>query len=528
MANVKRVPLRGSEHAALPGAHAIGPIDPHQLIEISVLLKHRHPLPKLSGQEKCMSHSEFAQAYGAEAAHVDQVRDFARANHLQMLEHGDEILRRTVTLAGTVAAMEKAFGVELTEYEHPEGSYRGHAGPIQIPEELSGIVTGVLGLDNRPMVQPHIRFRSTTPGTFGARLSTQSYNPQQVGSLYNFPPDATGAGQTIGLLEFGGGYRPADVRNYFQSIGVAPPTMKTVSVDQAHNRPSTAQSADGEVMLDIDVAGAVAPGCTIAVYFAPNSARGFYDALSTAVHDQLRKPSVISISWGGPESSWSAQSMENFDQVAQEAGLLGITITVASGDNGSSDGIGDGRAHVDFPASCPHVLALGGTRLTASNGAIQDEVVWNGGAQSGASGGGYSTQFARPTWQSNMVSTANRGVPDMAANADPDTGYNILVDGQQMVVGGTSAVAPLYAGLIVLLNQKLNRRLGFVNPALYADAPLKCFHDITAGNNGAYTAGFGWDACTGLGSPIGTQMLQALGTAAQEKSSTIAGAHARS
>jgi len=528
MANAKRVPLRGTEHAALPGAHAIGPIDPHQLIDISVLLKHRQPLPKLTGQEKRMNHSEFAQTYGADPAHVEKIRDFARTNHLQMLERGDEVLRRTVTLSGTVAAMEKAFGVELTEYEHPEGSYRGHSGPIQVPEELAGCVTGILGLDNRPMVHPHIRFRSGGARAFGMRQSTQSYNPPEVARLYDFPRDATGAGQTLGLLEFSGGYRPADLRNYFQNLGMAPPAMKTVSIDQAHNRPTTPQSADSEVMLDIEVAGSVAPGCAIAVYFAPNSARGFHDALSTAVHDQLRTPSAISISWGAPESSWSAQSMDNFDQVAQEAALLGITITVASGDSGSSDGMTDGRTHTDFPASCPHVLALGGTRLTASNGAIQDEVVWNDGMQGGASGGGYSAQFARPGWQNNMVSMANRGVPDMAGNADPDTGYNILVDGQQMIVGGTSAVAPLYAGLVVLLNQKLNRRLGFMNPTLYADAPLHCFHDITAGNNGAYSASYGWDACTGLGTPIGTQMLQALSASPQQRGAVAAGTHARS
>jgi kumamolisin len=263
-------------------------------------------------------------------------------------------------------------------------------------------------------------------------------------------------------------------------------------------------------MLDIEVAGAVAPGVKICVYFAPNTAQGFQNALSTAIHDQLNKPSVLSISWGSSESNWTVQSMTNFDQVAQEAGLLGITVTAACGDNGSSDGVADGTNHVDFPASCPHVLAAGGTRLVSTNGAIVTETVWNDGAQGGATGGGYSAQFARPDYQAADNTQTNRGVPDVAGNADPDTGYNILVDGQQMVIGGTSAVAPLWAGLIVLLNQKLNRRLGFVNTALYNVPQTSSFHDITMGNNGAYSATFGWDACTGLGSPIGNQLLQAL------------------
>jgi kumamolisin len=202
--------------------------------------------------------------------------------------------------------------------------------------------------------------------------------------------------------------------------------------------------------------------------------------------------------------------MQNFDQVAQEAGMLGITITVAAGDNGSSDGVNDGKNHVDFPASSPHVLAAGGTRLVATNGAITSETVWNDGAQGGATGGGYSTVFPRPAWQATDVTQSNRGVPDVSGNADPDTGYNILVDGEQMVVGGTSAVAPLWAGLIVLLNQNLNRRLGFINPTLYALSQSSDFREITMGNNGAYSASYGWNPCAGLGSPLGAQLLQAL------------------
>jgi kumamolisin len=248
----------------------------------------------------------------------------------------------------------------------------------------------------------------------------------------------------------------------------------------------------------------------IAVYFAPNTARGFQDALSTAVHDQLNKPSVLSVSWGNAEANWTAQSMENFHLVAQEAALLGITIIAASGDSGSSNGIDDGKNHVDFPASCPHVLAVGGTQLVASNGNIEKETAWNDGPNGGATGGGYSTVFQRPAWQAAVVTQPGRGVPDVAGNADPDTGYNMLVDGQLEVAGGTSAAAPLWAGLIVLLNQKLNRRLGFANPLLYNIDQSRGFRDITMGNNGAYTATYGWDCLTGLGSPMGGPLLQAL------------------
>jgi kumamolisin len=505
MSNSKMISLKGTEHTMLPGARAIGPSDPHQLIEVSVVLKHRRSLAMAmtENEGKILSHAEFGSKYGADPAQVDKIRQFARENNLQVLERGDEVLRRTVILSGTASAMEKAFSVELTEFEHDDGSYRGHMGAIQMPEEYASLISGVFGLDNRPVAKPHFQYRGISR-TFGARVSNISYHPPQVARLYDFPQDANGIGQTIGLIELGGGYRPADIAQYFHNLGLQPPTVKSISVDHGNNRPSTAQSADGEVMLDIEVAAAVAPGVKIAVYFAPNTARGFQDALSIAIHDQLNKPCVLSICWGEAEINWAAQSIDNFSQVAQEAGLLGITIAVASGDGGCTDGVNDGKNHVDFPASCPWVLAAGGTDLMAANGAITCETAWCD------SGGGYSSIFARPDWQSTDVTQTNRGVPDVAGNADPDTGYNILVDGQQEVVGGTSAVAPLWAGLIVLLTQKLNRRVGFINPALYALDQTSVFRDITLGSNGAYAAAYGWDPVTGLGSPLGARLLQAM------------------
>ena len=499
--------IKGSERIPLQGARAIGPTDPHQLIEISVILKHRQPLDITRTAGRFMSHAEFAEQFGADPTHIDRVRKFANDNSLRVLDRGDEVLRRTLTLAGTAAAMEKAFGIELIDYEHPDGSYRGRTGPINVPDECAPFVKAVLGLDDRPVARPHLRYRGSS-GAFGARASNTAFYPSQVARLYNFPSDVNGQGQVIGLIELGGGYRPADLQHYFESQGIHAPAVKTASVDQAKNRPTNPQSADGEVMLDIEVAGSVAPGAMIVVYFAPNTTRGFQDALSMAIHDQLRGPRVISISWGAPEQDWTTQSMESFDEVAQEAAMLGITITVASGDNGSTDGMTDGKNHVDFPASSPHVLACGGTQLMATGGHITSEVAWNDGSQGGASGGGYSTVFARPAWQSVEVGQTGRGVPDVCGDAAPESGYNVLVDGHQMVIGGTSAVAPLWAGLIALLNQKLQTRLGYINQKLYAARQQDSFRDITSGSNGAFSCSTGWDAVTGLGSPMGTQMLQ--------------------
>jgi kumamolisin len=257
------------------------------------------------------------------------------------------------------------------------------------------------------------------------------------------------------------------------------------------------------------------------VYFTPNTDQGFIDAISTAVHDTTNKPSVISISWGGPESTWTQQSMTALDAACQSAAALGITITVAAGDDGSSDGVTDGANHVDFPASSPHVLACGGTKLVGSGTTISSEVVWNEtAAHEGATGGGVSNVFPLPSWQANSNVPApaqtggGRGVPDVAGDADPTTGYDVRVDGQTTVIGGTSAVAPLWAGLIALNNAQNKTTAGFLQPTIYAAKARSCFRDITAGSNGAFAAGPGWDACSGLGSPIGSALISLLGAAA--------------
>ncbi len=512
MAKTQRVTLKGTEHTPMQGARAIGPTSPHQLIEISVILKHRQPLDLTQHRGQTMTHSDFARTYGADPTNIDLVRQFARDYNLTVLTRGDEALRRTVTLAGTAADMEKAFNVELIGFEHPDGTYRSHTGPIQIPENLGSVVQGIFGLDNRPVAHPHFRLRNTNR-TFGTRASTITYTPLQVAALYDFPRDADGENQTIGLIELGGGFRPADLQQYFQSLNLRTPPTRAVLVNQANNRPSTPNGADAEVMLDIEVAGAIANGASIAVYFTSNTARGFQDALSTAVHDQVHTPSVISISWGNPEAMWTQQSLECFDQVAQEAALLGVTVIAASGDHGSTDGMTDNKNHVDFPASCPHVLGVGGTRLESANNNISNEAVWNDGPTGGATGGGYSNFFQRPEWQASVVTKPTRGVPDTAGDADPDTGYTILVDGERTTIGGTSAVAPLWAGLVARCNQLLNTRLGFLNPTLYSINQSNGFHDITQGNNGAFSATPGWDACTGQGTPIGTRLLQAISKA---------------
>jgi kumamolisin len=509
----KSVFLPRSERKVPTDANHIGRTDPQQIISVSVIVKRKNPLDLHALGGQIVSREDFDQQFAADPASFDALRTFAHENGLTVDESASSLSRRTIVLRGPVQSMEKAFGVELHDYEDATTKKRYHAftGEVSLPETHAPLVEAVLGLDARPVAKPHIRFLKDLKKASDAAAATGqavAFNPPQVAELYDYPTTVNGAGETIGILELGGGYETSDIQTYFTGLGLTPPTVVALSVDGGTNVPGgDPNGADGEVALDIQVAGSIANGAKIAVYFAPNTDQGFIDAITTAVHDTANTPSVLSISWGGPESSWAQSSVTALDDACQSAAALGVTITVASGDNGSSDGVSGNN--VDFPASSPHVLACGGTELIGSGTSIESETVWNDGSQGGATGGGYSTLFPVPTWQSSAgISGPGRGVPDVAGDAAPESGYNILVDGQQEVVGGTSAVAPLWAALIAMINQMKGAPVGFVNPTLYGNAGD--FRDITSGNNGAYSAGPGWDACTGLGSPNGQEIAGAL------------------
>ncbi|MGN6578986.1 MAG: S53 family peptidase [Bordetella sp.] len=512
----------GSELPAPDQYDCLGACDPGEIVQATIVLRRRNQ-PALDallrGMErgdpaaKPVTRKGFARRFGASAADFAAVRAFARRNRLAILNTDSGAC--SALLSGSVAQFDAAFGVKLMRYRHPEwGTYLGHAGAATIPEPLQGIAMAVLGLDRRPAARTNFRIRRH------ADISKKSYTPPQLASIYDFPA-GDGAGQCIALIELGGGYRAADVARYFDALGLTrQPVLVDVAVGDGGNAPTGDPSGpDGEVSLDIEVAGAIAPGARIAVYFATNSAAGFIQAVSQAVHDQINQPSVLSISWGGPEAGWPAQAIRAFEQVLQAAAALGVTICVAAGDSGSGGGVsGDGK-NVDFPASSAYVLACGGTRLDAFAPGRISETVWNDGSAGGATGGGVSRMFAVPTWQRHLTVTrasggtaplTGRGVPDVAGDADPASGYAVSVDGTPAVVGGTSAVAPLWAALVARINAASGRTLGWLNPVLYAHP--SALRDIVDGNNGGYSAAPGWDACTGLGSPDGAK----IGTAVRQ------------
>jgi len=577
------VPLPGSERAPLADAVPAGELDTSERAELTLVLRRRAELPAdvIAGPTVLTTH-ELAERYGADPADVDLVRQTLTGLGLEIT--AVHPATRRVKVAGTIAALSSAFGVTLQQVSSPDPkghrtvTHRYREGPLFVPDPLDSVVIAVLGLDTRPQARPHFRARGAAPA---AASGSTSYAPNQVAGIYQFPAGTTGAGQTVAVIELGGGFSTSDLDTYFGGLGIPVPTITAASVDGASNAPgSDPNGADVEVALDIDVIGAAAPGAAQVVYFAPNSDSGFVDAISEAAQASPA-PIAISISWGQSEDSWTAQGRSAMDAAIADAAALGVTVCAASGDNGSGDAVTDGQPHVDFPASSPHALGCGGTKLLAnpSTGVISSEVVWNETASSeGAGGGGVSDVFALPSWQADAGvpprasssaaaapdegtapdegaapdegtapddgaapdegtaashrrhhppggtggtggtagtgGSGGRGVPDVAGNADPTTGYQIYSGGKAQVVGGTSAVAPLWSALIARLAQATGQRFGLIQPTLYAGvAPgtdVLGFHDITSGNNGAYPAGPGWDACTGLGSPDGSTLLPRL------------------
>ena len=405
---------------------------------------------------------------------------------------------------------------------------------MKIPASLSGIVEAVLGFDNRPIGRSYLR--AAKAGTaqlsldaHGGGLPANAYLPPRVAGLYGFPAGYDGTGETVAVIVFNGdigssvsapgGYRLPPLSEYFtQVLGMKAPALTDVVVQGPGNQPGDGTNpydVSDEVYLDLCIVGSLAPGAKIAVYFTQFSEQGWVEAISRAATDAVHSPSVISISYGNPENdprgAWTKMAIKQVNDAFEAAAAAGRTICCAAGDSGASDEPGTTKGQADFPASSPWVLACGGTRLESSGDTISAERVWNDLADgNGATGGGVSAVFARPSWQAGtravpvagvMPPPDGRGIPDVASLADPETPYVVVGPaGSLQGVGGTSAAAPLWSALISRFNQALGARVGYLNPLLYSDYS-GALRDITSGNNGGYEAGPGWDACTGWGSP---------------------------
>ena len=537
------VPLPGSRRTLLPNSRPAGPANPSEMASLTVrvrsvgdptaLAEKAYALAKTPmAERRYLTHEELERQHGASQEDLDKIEQFAHDHDLMVVHRS--AAERSVVLRGKLGDLLGAFHADVQIYHHASGAYRGRRGEITVPDELSKIVTGVFGFDTRPKRRAPHREKSAAQGGPGGNNGVAA---TEYAKRYHFPVDAggmalDGTGQTIGIIELGGGYRSSDLKVFFSELGMKSPKVSAISVDHAGNAPTTADSDDGEVLLDIEVAGAVAPRAKIAVYFAPNNGdKGFLDAISAAIHDPHRKPGVISISWGGPESSSDQQGIDAYHELFAAAGALGITVCTASGDHGTADmdaGHWDGKIHVDHPSCDDLVLGCGGTQINTKG---EDEV-WNDGtafdvgAQGGggwASGGGISQLFDVPSYQQSVKlpptidpdakKKKGRGVPDIAMSA---VNYFVRVDSAEGASGGTSAVAPLMAALVARLNQAKRKNVGFLNPFLYENASKGVVHDVQHGTNAikrtiaGYEATKGWDPCTGLGTPDGAAILAKL------------------
>jgi kumamolisin len=598
--------LTGSERRVRKGAKRVGPADPKETVLISIYVRRRHDATALPdqdhftatslGQRELLSRADLAHRQGAAPHDIKVVTDFAEAAGLKIVQ--TDAARRLVQVSGTVGQLSKAFSVELALYQSPKEGYRGREGAIHLPNAVADVVEGVFGLDNRRMAR-----------RMGGAGTATSVTPPQVAQAYNFPTPANGAaGQTIAILEFSGptnpplsnptcGFAQSDIDGFINNLNkttgsqLTSTNVTSVAVDQSSDAPGnvpggskrnfTIDDGDVEVYLDIEIVVSVAQSANVVVYFAPITEQGWVDAITQIVADSTNDPSVLSISWGWAELEadadltdpgpwpfeWTQQAFNQMTQAFQSAAAIGMTVLVASGDDGSDCEEQDGNAHVMYPASDPWVISCGGTIINQiaplSEGTWNDNQVTSQGAGGGATGGGVSYLAGVQTWQANAnvpVSVNSdhhqgRGLPDVAGNASPNSGYDLWLYGEALtklkitsgpgegspfgVVGGTSAVAPLYAALIALINASLGKRVGYLNPTLYGLGSGTVFRDINDGVSNAvswtnddgsvggpslgYSSGPGWDACTGWGGIDGNALVSAL-TAQLSQSGAAPGA----
>lgn len=428
-------------------------------------------------QRRYAARKSFAQQSGAAEDDVNTLRAYCERFGL----HVEGSHWRSIVISGPIEQLAETFGATVAVFVDANGNrFRHRSDALHVPSEIAPLLRGVFGLHQWP--------RSQKLGALQRRATPLS--AAQVADRYAFPA-GDGSGQTIGVVQFRGEFKADDFDRCMQSQGMTVEHPIVKRVDDAAVQHELATTKDLEAALDVQIIAALAPRARIVIYEAPDDERGFLDAIRTAIFDEEFRPSILSISYGWPERLWTRAVLALLDDLFAAASLLGISVFCSSGDHGAE--VDDsGKPHVVAPASSPFVHACGGTVLAKDAGV--NESAWSG------TGGGFSAHFAAPAWQSAAASNG-RGVPDFAAQVVP--GYIVYLDGMELAIGGTSAVAPVYAALTARINQRLGVCAGLMTPLLYASAAT-AFRDVSSGGNGYFNAGSGWDPCTGLGVPVGT------------------------
>ena len=518
----KLIPLPRSKRGT-PDGVLVGPSEPSEEISITVMVKSKasdaefdKTIKDIADHKRnALSDTEFAAKFGANPNSLKHVLKFAADNWLKT-ESIDASSGR-LELKGSVKDLEKAFGTSLRDYQSDAGVLRERQGSLMVPRNLRTDIEGVFGLDERVQAHSHLR-HPVNNGVFSPRSEFPGYLPTEVARAYNFPTESMGAGQSVAILQFGGGLDLADNAKFYEQHQLAKPDINIIEVSGAHNSPGSTD--DDEVTMDSQIIGSIAPEAKQHLIFSQDTEKGWIDAITRATFPEKGEAqnSVISISWGDPEERWTDEQRRAQGLAFKKAALKGISVFAASGDDGAKDGAQDAKFTTDYPSSDPYVTGSGGTNLkTDITGAIKSEVTWNDN-DGAAGGGGISNNIRLPYYQIGMAMPPNanntnrpgRGVPDISADASPQTGYITRTHGVEEISGGTSAVSPLFAALTLRINGALGHNVGFLNPFIYKNGNSGIFHDITQGNNDGYNAGKGWDAATGWGSPDGQKLLDAL------------------
>jgi kumamolisin len=531
------VALAGSERARKHDAQRVDDVKPEARIEVTLTLGGLEP-PPLDTSKPGISRSELERGFGASDADIAKVCETLVRYGLEVED--SSALARSVRVSGTAAQMEAAFHARLGIYRSErDGEFRGREGALEIPADLEGVVTGVFGLDQRRVAR---RGRSATSASSSV-AQVVGLGPSELEERYAFPASSA-AGQTVAIAEFGGAYFPSDLSKFCEQHGLSVPQVTVVNAGEQPPTPAEVQELpqeqreeiediSGEVMMDIEIVAGLCQGAEILVLFSTWDEKGWIDLLNAVIEGKSGDSLVLSISWGAAEDSpdWSKAALKEIDRRLQAAARLGITVCAASGDDGSGDQLEDGRAHINFPSTSPFVLSVGGTMIEG-----KEEVVWweepgTRKGHGGATGGGVSVIFQRPSWQTVQVQSLNHGsidgrvVPDIAALAGPPF-YDLVILGQRGGNGGTSAATPLWASLITRMAAagKPTQKPVFMAPLLYANAPqqtqpvgeLGCT-DIVKGDNRSepepgqgYQATPGFDAVSGWGIPNGQRLIAAL------------------
>ena len=563
-----------SEKKLPDGAQHKGEINLSAEMEATVMLKSKgsdlamdRTIKRIhAGRQDFLTNEQIVEKFGPTEKAVGEITKFA-TDHGLKIENVDPRSGRVV-LTGEAGKFQNAFQIPLKEYTTPDGhTFRGRQGALAIPDSLHRHIEGVYGLDNRPHARSYARFlpmpenqvapelgqpqkfaeprdgskggstpvepppkageapkptdggTGTGAGPAEPRART-GYLSTEIADAYKFPKQGMGENTSVSIIQLGGGMDMLNEAAYYKQHGLPMPEIKLVSVSGAPTSPSGIPRYDGEVALDSQIIGGIAPKAQQKIIFAPNTDAGFIDAVTRGTFEAAgeRPTNSISISWGQAEEAWTPQAMQGLSTAFKKAAMKGISIFAAAGDDGAVDNAPSGRFNTDYPASDPNVTAAGGTRLLIERGQISSEMAWN--SSGGATGGGISQKFPRPDYQSNLAIPKNpqnpnflgRGVPDIAGNADPSTGWKIRVGGVDQLSGGTSAVAPMFAGLSLRISSIIGGNTGPWNPFLYRTGMGggAIYNDIILGHNNGYSTAFGWDPVTGWGSINGTKMLEAI------------------